>query len=106
VSISTANRRERALLRIDIHLTVTTIKLKRKHATVGESQREGLAPLMARGGVLQTIAQRITDAMTALHDGAVATPQLVGRRTLGTVEGCCLAVGNIIKVVIGIGRSF
>ena len=36
--------------------------------------------------------------MTALHDRSVATFQLIGRKLIGTIEGCRLTVGDVILI--------
>ena len=82
----------------NVHLTVLTIKLKTEAATVAQYKREGLAPRRTLPTVLHTIAQRIADAMTALHDGTRTALQFVGRQLVGTIEIACEVVGNVIEV--------
>ena len=56
-------------------------------------------PSWALTSVFDAIAKGIADAVTTLHDRTVATFQLVGRQSLGTVELLGEVVGDIIEVI-------
>ena len=47
--------------------------------------------------MLDTIAEGIADAMTALHDGTITAFQFIGRQRLSTVEIAGEAVGDVGK---------
>ena len=88
--------------RIDIHLAVTTIKLKTERAPITKAKREWFVPRGATTSMFYTIAQRIAQAMAALHQGAFPTFQLVGRHVVKTIEACRLVIGNVVEVRMGI----
>ena len=82
--------------RINVHLTVGTIKLKTETATVAYLKIERLTPLRALTTMLYAIAHAVTQTVTALHQRSFPTLQLKGRRRLNAVEVTCLLVGYII----------
>jgi hypothetical protein len=52
--------------------------------------------------MFDAITQRVADTMAALHDGAFAALQLVGRLFSRAVELLGEAVGNIIQIGVGV----
>ena len=74
-------------LRIDIHLAVTTVKLKTEAAAVAETKRERFAPRRPVPAIADTEAQRVAQAMPALHEhGLPVWVKLIGSRTPDTIE--------------------
>ena len=66
---------------------MTTIKLKAEATTVAETKEKRLAPRGAAPTFLDTEAQRMTQAVTALHQHGIGRGlQFVGRRLVNAVE--------------------
>ena len=75
---------------------MTAIELETKTTTIAQDKREGLTPLRMLATMLHTIAQTVTDTVTALHDRSLPTLQLIGRDLLGSIECLRETIGDII----------
>ena len=66
--------------------------------TITQDEKEGLTPVRLSATIPDTIADRIADAMTTLHDWTITTFQFEGRLLLGSVEALGEAVGDIEEI--------
>ena len=72
------------------------IKFKTEATPIAQNQRERLTPRGSLATMLDTITQRIADAMAALHDRAGTTLQLIGRQILEAIELLGETVGDVV----------
>ena len=53
---------------IDIHLALSTVEFQSESSAIAQLQEQRLLPLRLLASSFYTIAQRVADAMAALHD--------------------------------------
>ena len=91
---------------IDIHLAVATIELKTEAAAVAKAQVERLTPRRTLPAVTDTIAERVTQTVAALHKHGIGRwTELVGRKFFGAVETGGGAVGDVVKMGLRVRRT-
>ena len=87
---------------MNVHLAVLTVELQTETAFVGQYEKERLLPYRLPSATSDTVAEGITDAMTALHENrsALGRLNLKGRadrsESLLHIEPACSIIGDII----------